>query len=127
MSRPFVSSGSAREGWPLGRRSGTSAASSPARPTIPAPAPHFWLTMSPTAADPGHLQVLILAPTGRDGIPPAELLRRAALSPRICTDLPELVAGLAAGADAVFVAEEALLNRPIEALTAWVEQQPAWS
>jgi signal transduction histidine kinase len=49
------------------------------------------------------------------------------MSPRLCADVAELVAGLAHGADVVFVAEEALLDRPIEALLAWLEQQPAWS
>jgi signal transduction histidine kinase len=55
------------------------------------------------------------------------LLRRAALSVCVCANLPELVSGLRAGAEAVFVAEEALHNQSIEDLTAWVEQQPPWS
>jgi signal transduction histidine kinase/CheY-like chemotaxis protein len=80
-----------------------------------------------TAADADGPMVLVLAPTGRDGAASAELLRRAGLSARACADLPDLVDGLAAGADAVFVAEEALLNRPIEELVAWVEEQPPWS
>ncbi|HEX3346732.1 MAG TPA: ATP-binding protein [Acetobacteraceae bacterium] len=71
--------------------------------------------------------MLVLAPTGRDGPAAAELLRRAALAPRVCTGLPELVTGLDTDADAVFVAEEALFSHPIDALTAWVEQQPPWS
>jgi signal transduction histidine kinase/CheY-like chemotaxis protein len=83
--------------------------------------------MSPTTAAPDRPLVLVLAPTGRDGKASAELFRRAALSARVCADLPELVGGLEAGADAVFVAEEALHNRPIESLRAWVEQQPPWS
>jgi signal transduction histidine kinase/CheY-like chemotaxis protein len=84
--------------------------------------------MSPTAAaDPGGPVVLVLAPTGRDGAASVDLLRRAGLSARACAGLPDLVDGLAAGADAVFVAEEALLNKPVEALVAWVERQPPWS
>jgi signal transduction histidine kinase/CheY-like chemotaxis protein len=83
--------------------------------------------MSPAAIDPGCPEVLVLAPTGRDGPASAELLRRSAVSARICTDVAELVAGLMAGADAVFVAEEALLNGPIDDLVAWVEGQPPWS
>jgi signal transduction histidine kinase/CheY-like chemotaxis protein len=83
--------------------------------------------MSLAAIDPDRPEVLILAPTGRDGPASVELLRRSAVSARICSDVAELVAGLAAGADAVFVAEEALLNRPIDDLVAWVEGQPPWS
>ena len=83
--------------------------------------------MSPSAADGGRPRVLVLAPIGRDGAASAELLRRADLAARACTGLPDLVAGLAAGADAVFVAEEALLAKPMEELVAWVEQQPPWS
>ena len=83
--------------------------------------------MGPTAADGGRPRVLVLAPIGRDGAASAELLRRADLAARACADLTELVAGLAAGADAVFVAEEALHNKPIEELVAWVEGQPPWS
>jgi signal transduction histidine kinase/CheY-like chemotaxis protein len=83
--------------------------------------------MSPKSADLGCPKVLVLAPTGRDGPASAELLRRSAVSARICADLPELVAGLIAGTDAVFVAEEALLNGPIDELVAWVEGQPPWS
>ena len=71
--------------------------------------------------------MLVLAPTGRDGPASAELFRRSGVSARICADLTELVARLVAGADAAFVAEEALLNRPIGELVAWVEQQPPWS
>jgi len=83
--------------------------------------------MSPAIIDPGRPEVLVLAPTGRDGPAIAELLRRSAISARICSDVAELVAGLVAGADAVFVAEEALLNGPIDDLVAWVEGQPPWS
>jgi signal transduction histidine kinase len=71
--------------------------------------------------------VLVLAPTGRDGLASAEVLRRASLSARVCANLAELVEGLAAEPDAVFIAEEALHNQPIEGLTAWVEKQPPWS
>ncbi|WP_149539309.1 ATP-binding protein [Siccirubricoccus phaeus] len=83
--------------------------------------------MTPARTNPGWAEVLVLAPTGRDGPASAELLRRSAVSARICADLTELVAGLEAGADAAFIAEEALLNQPIEPLVGWVEGQPPWS
>jgi signal transduction histidine kinase len=80
--------------------------------------------MRPAQTDP---LVLVLAPTGRDGPASAELLSRAGLAARVCANIPELVEALAAGTDAVFVAEEALHNQPLEDLTAWVAQQPPWS
>ncbi|GGC58035.1 hybrid sensor histidine kinase/response regulator [Siccirubricoccus deserti] len=83
--------------------------------------------MSPQAAERHRPRVLVLAPTGRDAAASAELLARADLSAQICANLDALVAGLAAEADAVFVAEEALLGRPIDRLCAWVEAQPPWS
>lgn len=83
--------------------------------------------MSPVTPDPDHLTVLVLAPTGRDAPASAELLRRAGLSARVCGSVADLVDGLTAGAASVLVAEEALHNRPIADLAAWVEQQPPWS
>ncbi len=83
--------------------------------------------MSPAPADPRHPTVLVVAPSGRDGPAVAEVLRRMAIPAQVCTGIPELVEGLTAGADAVFVAEEALHNQPIKDLTTWVEQQPPWS
>ena len=74
--------------------------------------------MGPNAADPGRPVVLVLAPTGRDGAASAEMLCRATLAARPCASLPDLVRGLAAGADAVFVAEEALFNKPVDDLVA---------
>ena len=79
---------------------------------------------SPDLASP---RVLILAPTGRDGPASADLLRRAALTAEVCTDLADLVAGLEIGADAAFVAEEALIGHPIDPLLDWVGRQPPWS
>ncbi|MDN3564508.1 ATP-binding protein [Paeniroseomonas aquatica] len=69
----------------------------------------------------------MLAPTGRDGPASAELLRRAGLDAGVCDSLDCLVACLEAGAEAVFVAEEALHRQPIEPLVRWVEDQPPWS
>jgi signal transduction histidine kinase len=80
--------------------------------------------MSPAQTDP---LVLVLAPTGRDGPASAELLHRGGLPAVICANIAELVSRLAAGADAVFVAEEALHSQPLDDLTAWVAQQPPWS
>ena len=71
--------------------------------------------------------VLVLAPSGRDGIATTELLRRAGLATRLCADVAELVTGLQDGADAALIAEEALLGAGIDVLLRWVEAQPPWS
>lgn len=70
--------------------------------------------------------VLILAPTGRDAAAAADLLEQAGMLPRVCADLAALSSGLEEAA-AVFVAEEALIGRPLDALVEWVERQAAWS
>ncbi len=83
--------------------------------------------MNQVLADVAAPRVLVLAPTGRDGTASADLLRRAALAAEACPGLDALLAGLERGADAVFVAEEALIGQPIEPLLDWVERQPPWS
>jgi signal transduction histidine kinase/ActR/RegA family two-component response regulator len=70
--------------------------------------------------------VLILAPTGRDAAAAADLLEQAGMLPKVCADLAALSSGLEEAA-AVFVAEEALIGRPLDALVEWVERQAAWS
>ncbi|MCO6415364.1 ATP-binding protein [Siccirubricoccus sp. KC 17139] len=83
--------------------------------------------VTPAPADPQAPLVLVLAPLGRDGPVVAALLRRAGLRAQLCTSLAELVAGLEAGAEVAFVAEEALLGAASAGLEAWVAQQPPWS
>jgi signal transduction histidine kinase/ActR/RegA family two-component response regulator len=82
--------------------------------------------MKPVSDGPGWT-VLILAPTGRDGAASAELFRRAGLQARLCADVAGLVRELDDGADAAFVAEEALFNGSLEPLVTWVRRQPPWS
>ena len=83
--------------------------------------------MPQTPVEAGAARVLVLAPTGRDGPASVGLLRRAGLDARVCDDLAALTAGLEEGAEAAFIAEEALHLQPIEALLAWVGRQPPWS
>ncbi|RYJ02279.1 MAG: hybrid sensor histidine kinase/response regulator, partial [Acetobacteraceae bacterium] len=83
--------------------------------------------MPQTPVEHGAPRVLVLAPTGRDGPASVGLLRRAGLDALVCEDLAALIAGLDQGAEAAFVAEEALHLQPIEALLAWVDRQPPWS
>ena len=78
------------------------------------------------ANEPEPQPVLIFAPTGRDAVTAASLLQRAGIATRICLDHAALVAGLDDAA-AVFVAEEGLIGRSLDALCEWVGRQPPWS
>ncbi|QIO32186.1 response regulator [Bradyrhizobium sp. 1(2017)] len=71
--------------------------------------------------------VLVFAPIGRDGPATVELLRGSSLQAVNCRDLPELVSEIAAGAGAVFLAEEALFGKDTASLAQWIENQPPWS
>ncbi|HLL18047.1 MAG TPA: ATP-binding protein [Rubrivivax sp.] len=73
----------------------------------------------------GH--VLVFAPIGRDASATADLLSRAQMEARICAGFEDMVTGLDADPDAVFVAEEGLFGKPLQALSDWVERQEAWS
>lgn len=77
--------------------------------------------------DPINLRVLVFTPIGRDGPASAELLRRFGTPAELCASLPELVEEIAAGAAAVFVAEEGLYGKDLSALTRWIGSQPPWS
>ena len=83
--------------------------------------------VTPATPDAGTARVLVLAPIGRDGPAVAALLRRAGLEAKLCGSLADLVAGLEEEAEVAFVAEEALLGGPADALEAWVARQPPWS
>jgi signal transduction histidine kinase len=72
-------------------------------------------------------QVIILAPIGRDASASANLLRKAGLTAYVADDLAGLLDGLASGAGAAFVAEEALFNQDLTALQDWIAEQPPWS
>ena len=71
--------------------------------------------------------VLILAPRGRDAAVAADLLRRHDIRCATCDDLPAFARALASGAGAALVAEEALVGEGLDAVTAWLADQPAWS
>ncbi len=69
----------------------------------------------------------MLAPIGRDGPAVADLLQSANLETLVCPDLATLITETAAGAGAVFLAEEGLFGKDIASLTRWIDAQPAWS
>jgi PAS domain-containing protein len=71
--------------------------------------------------------ILVLAPRGRDGPAIAEQLGRAGLGAHACRGVGELLEELEQGADAVVIAEEALVGAPAQALGSWVSAQPPWS
>lgn len=75
-----------------------------------------------------ELRVLILAPRGRDAGLAAEILTRAGMACRICTDLADLSRAAIEGAGIAFVTEEALDGgSDLGALRPWMAAQPPWS
>jgi signal transduction histidine kinase/CheY-like chemotaxis protein len=70
---------------------------------------------------------LILAPVGRDASIAAGMLRESRIRCMICPDLESLVRELGSGVGFVLVTEEALLNRDLRGVAAWIEGQPEWS
>jgi signal transduction histidine kinase/ActR/RegA family two-component response regulator len=72
-------------------------------------------------------RVLVFAPIGRDGPASAELLGGAGLDAVVCPDLAALIGEIAAGAGAVFLAEEGLFGHDTAPLMQWIDRQPAWS
>ncbi len=81
----------------------------------------------PAAPHPAPPRILVLAPRGRDGAAIAEQLGRAGLDMGVCGDIGDLLDALEREADAVVMAEEALVGAPAQALGGWVSRQPPWS
>jgi signal transduction histidine kinase/CheY-like chemotaxis protein len=75
----------------------------------------------------GGLHALILAPLGRDASVAASLIAKAGVASRICRDLPSLVDALGDDVAFVLMTEEAIYNADLKPLSAWINQQPAWS
>lgn len=81
-------------------------------------------------AEPGTLQrarVLILAPTGRDGVLLHAALGEAAIHARVCRDMAELCGLFREGAGAAIVAEEALTQAAVRCLRETMADEPFWS
>lgn len=72
-------------------------------------------------------RVLVLAPRGRDALAIERVLTRSGILTVDASDLPDLVAGLAGGAGAAILTEEAMSGPDVETLLAWLERQPPWS
>jgi signal transduction histidine kinase/CheY-like chemotaxis protein len=72
-------------------------------------------------------RVLVLAPSGRDATLACQVLEQAQIAARACEDVGALTAAMDEGAGAALLANEALTPAVIAALTAHLQEQPAWS
>ncbi len=72
-------------------------------------------------------RVLILAPTGKDARLIEGAFRAAGVAGQCCPNLQAVFQGIAEGAGAALIAEEALGPSGLETLIAALGQQPAWS
>jgi PAS domain S-box-containing protein len=72
-------------------------------------------------------RVLMLPPTVKDGEVTRALLKAAGVECELVGEMAELVHALEGGAGALLLTEEALTGKGVEALTAWLTAQPAWS
>jgi PAS domain S-box-containing protein len=72
-------------------------------------------------------RALILAPSGRDGVVAATLLRNAGRSAEIRGSIDSLLAGLDEGAGLAIIATEALQYVDLTRLKRWIDEQPPWS
>jgi signal transduction histidine kinase/ActR/RegA family two-component response regulator len=72
-------------------------------------------------------RVLILAPTGRDGILTQSVLHRTGMTCHICRDLADVCHELESGAAVLLLAEEAVVDEDDACLTLWLANQASWS
>ncbi len=72
------------------------------------------------------IDVLVLAPVGRDGEIARKILQGAQISARVCRTLDEAVSSLES-ALCLVVTEEALLSADRRGLAEFIEKQPPWS
>src|SRR5512144_2847080 len=79
------------------------------------------------ASDSAAERVLVLAPTGRDAQLVCRRLDADGMRCEICADLPALLTGIAAGAVAAIVAQEAISRTGAERLLAALGAQEPWS
>ncbi len=72
-------------------------------------------------------RALILAPAGRDAVVAAQILMEVGTVAQVCDTLDDLLARMIEGAALAVVVEEVLINGDLNALSAWIEDQPSWS
>ena len=76
---------------------------------------------------PAEQRVLVLAPTGKDAALSQAVLERASIECVCCRNLTGLFELLEAGAGAVLLAEEVLVDEGTAKLVSWLSRQPTWS
>src|SRR5215469_7447650 len=79
------------------------------------------------SGDESALQVLIVAPIGRDAAIMFELLESNGHRAHVCGDLRDAALGLKDGAGALLLTEESLNRGQIATLLQQLDEQPAWS
>jgi signal transduction histidine kinase len=83
--------------------------------------------MSATADSSAQQRVLVLAPTPKDAARTLSVLAGADVEAVACPDLGVLCRGVAAGAGAAILTEEAVMGDRAGTLAAAVREQPSWS
>ncbi len=71
-------------------------------------------------------RALILAPTGRDALVAAALIREAGYYANVCGDLPALLHEVEGGAGLAVIADEAIKTADLRSLMTWLNDQPTW-
>jgi signal transduction histidine kinase/CheY-like chemotaxis protein len=71
--------------------------------------------------------VLMVTPTGKDAAVACEVLEKACIPCKICSNLTDLCKNIQDSAGALLLAEEALSFEDIPKLVDWLEKQPPWS
>ena len=65
-------------------------------------------------------RAVILAPTGRDGVVAAALIREAGYYANVCADLAALMHEIEAGAGLAVIANEAIKTADLRGLVSWL-------
>ena len=76
---------------------------------------------------PSSERAVILAPTGRDALVAAALIREAGYHANVCDDLPALLHEVEGGAGLAVIADEAIKTADLRGLMSWLNDQPSWS
>ncbi|HEU5048266.1 MAG TPA: ATP-binding protein [Rickettsiales bacterium] len=72
-------------------------------------------------------RVLILAPTAKDANATADILLRQSINTQICSSINQVCEGIARGADAAIITEEAIWGDKEHILENVLKHQPPWS
>jgi signal transduction histidine kinase/ActR/RegA family two-component response regulator len=83
--------------------------------------------MTAPARDSPRLRVLVLTPTGKDGVLTEGVLRKAGLDALICPSMDCIEQVLEEGAGLLLVAEEAIANGALGSLAEVLSRQEPWS